>query len=444
MKSLVRRIIEARIQAALSSHDPKKTGLKQWLVVAHQGENLEEKELFRYQFHSNPNSALEKRLQAAMQDKSKQETEELEALRREAGEDELDLASTASKKETPTPPSLLDVMLDESDVLLKTAREAAWYQKLWRRMRYGKYYPQYYRNQSQDYYKESFEIFNIYQKLPDQALPAALPLKLKWYHNLLIWCAKKVELTWEFKSNDFIDHNVFFEKVKKHERTQKKNGGVIAEAMLANTHSTLDNPNTPSIRESHTVEQWLSGDPHMQGLILDRMQDKRKEVQAETTPRQAPQEKQTQPLDQGAIPLHMRPWVTTLTLTHSIEHNHQHIQQQNVQQEQQVEIDRHAELERAQAIQRWTDSSAQRDWQETQDELKKQHDNNEYWMQLTYRHLQSAYREALGTAYNKDRAQSFQAVITDNAKQALLALHGSIRPEGHTFDLESLPPRVFY
>ncbi len=334
-RPLLQRFVEWRIRAALSvAHDPEKTRLKQWLAVAHADDFLEEKEIWQYQFAANP--ALTNQPQ----------------------------------------PSLLDVMLDQSDQLLQRGRQFKWYERIWRRLVYGKYYVSRYRNQSQHYYKEAFEIWKINKQLSASGHAVTYePPPLKWYHRFLIKRIKKLGLKWEFGSQDFSDQETFFKKLSLHEATQVKNKGVIAEKVAVDA-PTIDPVseskesesslpfwvNQRVMREPYTADQLLSGSPWMRELILSRMVDKRKTPpHSETHPHTEEDAAQTitpqAQLSDAAIPPHLASWLTGLSLTQSVDQTYQ--QQQTVSQEQQVDFDYRVDLKRVQTTQRWTDDSAQ-------------------------------------------------------------------------------------
>jgi preprotein translocase subunit SecA len=428
----LRNLVEKSIKASLAAHDPHKIRLKQWLTVAHHGECNQE--IWRYQFY--------RPLPVAIQLQNKMMGQIAKTMR---GKDVQGVEELLPEPPSLSDTTLLDVMLDESDQLLQKARAAKWYQRVWGRIRYGKYYPQAYRNQSQHYYKEAFEIWHINKRLLEKKIEQS-SAPLRWYHLVLLWCIKKVGVTWQFESEDFTDSKIFFEKISQHEGAQQEAHGVITEIIATANQPTLgpDPFSTDHIRESYTTTQLLSGSPQMQRILTGRMMDKRKKSSDR-------KDEQTKPVDAATdravvktvhhddIPDFMRAtWLAglKLTLTQSIDHAHE--QQQDISQEQQMDMDQGVDLKRVQDRQRWTDHSAQFEWDIIETRLDPlQYQETIEWANIFKRGMQRYAKISsplVGYAHLK---------ITEAALDALQRAHGYVRTSDFDFDLDSLPLGFF-
>ncbi|KTD08901.1 preprotein translocase, secretion protein SecA subunit [Legionella hackeliae] len=311
--------------------------------------------------------------------------------------------------------SLVAYSVVQSNARLEAARNPKWYQKILG----GRNYHSKYLCESQAYYKSLFEIWVYRKKFENTALPVSF--ELRWYHRLISWLLDKINLQWSFTSDDLDEQHLFL-KLKENEGIEPDYQEHPAR-VLAN-EPTSGYKDTPSIREKYTVARLLDSPQ----LIFKRM------IKPESKSKVEPQK------IESPIPTHMQQWLNQLSLHHQVDQFHQH--QHQVEQEQKIDKNIMADLQRLQDAQKWVDESAISEVSAAISRLEAlNYEASVKWVHALNKRCFQIWRR--GKSFEAYHNNSHQLLISDAALQRLLAAKGHIRTDDYRLDLDTLPLGFF-
>ncbi|KTC86512.1 helicase-related protein [Legionella brunensis] len=322
--------------------------------------------------------------------------------------------------------SIVAFGIEASDQLLTTSRQPSWYQKIIR----GRNYRAKYLCESQSYYKNTLEAWALQKKstVPGQSEEN---IEFSWYHRLISWLIAKVDLQWDFNSDDFDDQKLFLH-LREHEGIEPDQRDNIPRDIPNEPTSGLKN--TPSIREKYSVTKLLSSPQ----IILNRM------AKLGIDTGFVGQEQKEEHSSASVVPPHMQVWLTKLSLHQQVDLSHQH--QHLVQQEQQVHTSTTTDLRRVQEAQKWVDNSNLHDVSTASSRLKElKYEASLKWLEILDDACNQEWRQSQKEpwSYSFDQKRSHKLFISNTALEMILRAKGHVRADHSTFDFESFPLGFF-